>query len=117
MDWNAILLAAIPLILAAVVGFIFARWAEPLKAIKDIYAGQPIYGILAAAVVMISEAVWSNYGGAAQFAKACEMLGELLGGVLSADEVEVIVQKAYETLRALLDEHWGALKLDLAGQF
>jgi len=64
--------------------------------------------------VMIAEAVWSGYGGEAQFNKACEMVSRWLGGKLSPGDVERVVQRAYDVMKQLLGEHWDAIKLDIA---
>jgi len=110
-DW---ILVGILWVLAAVISFVFARWRDPLRKLKDICQGQPIWSILAAAAVMIAEAVWGEYSGRRQLEEACRMLSDFLaarGIKVSPEQLEEIVQRAYETMKELLGEHWGALKL------
>jgi hypothetical protein len=109
-----IVLWLVPLALGVAVGWAFTKFKDTLKKVKAIYEGEPIWSILAGAAVMVSEAVWSEYGGEAQFHKACEMLSVWAGGALFPDQVEIIIQRAYETVKELLGEYWDELKIDLA---
>lgn len=101
----------IPVILSIVLALLFARFRDPLKRLKDL-SKNPIISILASAAVLIAEAYWSRYGGEVQFEQACEWLAAWLG--VPVDQVRDIVQGAYEALKAILGENWGALKLGLA---
>ena len=119
MDWQSWIIAGIPLLLTAAIGWAVARWAEPLREFKRIWRGNPIMGIIAAAIVMAAEMVWNEYDGAYQFDRACELLADLAaryGLLVSEEQVREIVQAAYEMLKKLLGERWDALKLGLAGQ-
>lgn len=115
MDWQTWILAGIPLVLTAAAGWALARWSEPLKEFKRIWKGNPIVGIVASAIIMAVEMVWSEYDGAYQFDRACELLAKLAarwwGIPLSKEQVKEIVQTAYETLKELIGENWDALKV------
>jgi len=113
-DW---IVVGLGLLIPAVAGWIFSRWSEPLREFKRIWKGNPILGIIASAVVMAVEMIWSEYDGAYQFDRACELLAEMarrFGIGVSKEQVREIVQTAYETLKRILGEQWGALKLGLA---
>ena len=112
-DW---IVVGLGLLIPAVAGWIFSRWSEPLREFKRIWKGNPILGIIASAVVMAVEMIWSEYDGAYQFDRACELLAEMarrFGIGVSKEQVREIVQTAYETLKRILGEQWGALKLGL----
>jgi len=101
----------LPLILGLAVGWLALRFADPLKRLKEL-SNSPAVSILAAAAVMLAEAYWSDYGGEAQFEAACKWLAGWLN--VPVDQVREIVQAAYDALRDILGDEWGALKLGLA---
>ena len=115
VDWVVV---GLGLLVPALIGWAFARLSEPLRRFKKIWAANPIAGIVASAIVMACELVWSAYDGAYQFDRACELLAGWLtkrGIVISQERIKEIVQTAYLTLKELFGEHWGDLKQDLAG--
>jgi len=116
VDW---IVAGIVLLVPAIVGWVFARLSEPLRRLKKIWAENPIVGIVASAIVMAVEMVWSEYDGEYQFDRACELLANWLAGrgiEISPAQIKEIVQDAYETIKELFGNQWDSLKMNLAGK-
>ena len=107
LEWAKV---GIPLVIGLAVSWLVLRFADPLRRLKEL-SKSPAVSILAAAAVMLAEAYWSDYGGEVQFEHACEWLASWLD--VPADQVRELVQSAYEALRSILGDEWGALKLDL----
>jgi len=103
---------AFPVVIGLAASYLFAKFADPLKRLKDL-SKSPVVSILAAAAVMLAEAYWSDYEGKVQFEKACEWLAHWLDA--PAVEVEQLVKGAYEALKSILGDEWGSLKLGLEG--
>ena len=81
------------------------------KRIKEL-SRHPVIGIVASAIVVMVEMWHSDLGGEEQFGEACGLLGLVFG--LEPEQVEELVQKAYEAMKALLGDEWEALKLNLS---
>ena len=108
-----LLKTAIPIVLGVLATFFFVKLADPLRKLKEI-SKSPVVSILAAAAVMLAEVYWSHYDGEGQFEFACDWLAKRLG--VPIDQVRELVQGAYEALKGILGDEWGALKLGLDSQ-
>ena len=89
-------------------GWLFYKYRDPLKRIKDL-SSNPIVGIFAGTFVTLAEMWHSDLGGEEQFREACGLLANTLG--VEPADVEELVQKAYEAMKELLAEEWGALRV------
>ena len=118
MELQEWLIAGIPLIVGGIVVFLVQRFRGPLVELKKLFKGQPIAQVFAAAAVMIAEAIWTDYEGEVQFEKACEMVAEMLykrlGYQIAPEQIEVLVQTAYDTLKKVCGEQWEGLGLSLS---
>ena len=99
------------------IAWLFKTWADPLRGLKR-FLGTEMGKALAAAVVIIVEALWSELDGAGQFQRACEILSRILadwGMELPPAEIAKLIQESYEAMKKIFGDHWAALKLNLGG--
>ena len=108
--FNAIVTVVVAIIMW-VGGYVLARYRDPLRRIKEL-SKHPVVAILATAVVAIVEAYWTELDGQKQFEAACDLLARMLK--VEPEQVEGLIQAAYEALKALLGEEWDSLKLNLS---
>lgn len=113
--FQILLTRVLPIALAALVGFLFERYRDPLKTLKEL-AGSPIMSIMATAAVLVAEVLWSEHDGEFQLKKAIEMLAKWSRGLLTVEQAGEIVLIVYQSLKDLLGDHWDDLKLALMSQ-
>jgi hypothetical protein len=109
-DAQTVLISAFAAVFSFAVGYVLKRGAPILKDLAVLLNTYQELGVIAVALVSLVERKYAELDGHAQFEMACAAVSGWTKNALTPDEIESLVESAYNIAKALFAKDWEKLR-------